>query len=220
VSVTSRIAVVGGRPSDRDRVVGALTRHGLRANGHERLVLDDAHALPAVLVVIGTEASALVAEARATPPLGDVPILVLLEVGAPDDDAFERGATDVATTALSDRALANRVRLMTSVGRLRGPWTPGSLAPALSRVNDILAAKGDDAEALVETLELTRECLGFDRASLIAHIEGSVHGFVIAATDDPDRTQFTLTIADYPELVAAIRTGEPVFIDDAREPTR
>ena len=216
MSVTSRIAVVGGRPSDRDRVVGALTRHGLRANGHERLVLDDAHALPAVLVVIGAEASALVAEARATPPLGDVPILVLLEVGAPDDDAFERGATDVATTALSDRALANRVRLMTSVGRLRGPWTPGSLAPELSRVNDILAAKGDDAEALVETLELTRECLGFDRASLIAHIEGSVHGFVIAATDDPDRTQFTLTIADYPELVAAIRTGEPVFIDDAR----
>jgi hypothetical protein len=198
VSVTSRIAVVGGRPSDRDRVVDALSRHGLRATGHARLVLDDPHALPAVLVVVGAGAGALVAEARATPPLGDVPILVILDDGASDEGAFERGATDVATAALSDRALANRVRLMTSVGRLRGPWTPGSLAPALSRVNDILAAKGDDAEALVETLELTRECLGFDRASLIAHIEGSVHGFVIAATDDPDRTQFTITIADYP----------------------
>ena len=95
---------------------------------------------------------------------------------------------------------------MPTIGDLTAPGClPGSLAPALVRVNDVLAARGDDADALVEVLELSRECLGFDRASLIAHIEGSVNGFVIAATDDPDRTQFTITIADYPELVAAIR---------------
>ncbi|MBK9037462.1 MAG: PAS domain S-box protein [Myxococcales bacterium] len=212
----SRIAVVGGLERERARVVDALARHDLRASAHATLVLDEPGAMPAVVVVVGAHPVALVAEARATPPLADVPILVIADDGATADAILEQGATDVAVASLTDLALANRVRLMVSVGRLRGPWTPGSLAPALVRVNDILGARGDDAEALVETLELTRECLGFDRASLIAHIEGSVHGFVIAATDDPERTQFTIAIADYPELVAAIRTGEPVLIDDAR----
>ena len=216
MTTPSRIAVVGGQDADRARVVEALAAHDLRATGHARLVLDDPGAVPAVVVVVGADPGPLVTEARGAAPLADVPILVILDDPGAEAEALARGATDVAMPALSAQALANRVRLMTSIGRLRGPWAPGSLAPALSRVNDVLAAKGDDADALVESLELTRECLGFDRASLIAHIEGSKHGFVIAATDDPDRTQFTLTIADYPELIAAIRTGEPVLIDDAR----
>jgi PAS domain S-box-containing protein len=213
----SRIAVVGRPLAERDRIVAALGRHDLRAAGHDHLSLDDPGTLPAVVVVVGDHPTELVAEARATPPLADVPILVVTAERARYDELLEHGATEVAASELTDRALANRVRLLLNVGRLRGPWTPGSLAPALVRVNDVLAARGDDAEALGEVLELTRVCLGFDRASLVAHIEGSVHGFVIAATDDPDRSQFTIAIADYPEVVAAIRTGEPVLIDDARE---
>jgi PAS domain S-box-containing protein len=38
---------------------------------------------------------------------------------------------------------------------------------------------------------------------------------VIAATDDPTYSQFTLSMAQYPEIAEAIRTGQPVLIDDA-----
>lgn len=216
VSVTRRIAIVGGQAAERARLADALADHGLRVVTDERLRLDDPGAVPSVVVVIGPDPSVLVLEARSTPPLADVPILVVTPDVGTSDEVFDAGATDLAVTSLSERALANRIKLLAAAGRLRGPWGPGELAPALSRVNDLLTAHGDDAAALAETLELTRQCLGFDRASLIAHIEGSVHGFVIAATDDPDRTQFTIAIAHYPELVAAIKTGEPVLIDDAR----
>ena len=54
---------------------------------------------------------------------------------------------------------------------------------------------------------VTAEVLGFDRASLIAHIEGSEHAFVIAATDVRADARFTLAIAEYPEIAEAIRTA-------------
>ena len=57
--------------------------------------------------------------------------------------------------------------------------------------------------------------LAFDRAALVAHIEGSDHAFVIAATDAEPLERFTLAIAEYPEIAEAIRTLQPVLIDDA-----
>ena len=78
----------------------------------------------------------------------------------------------------------------------------------------MLTANGDDAEALVKVLAITAGVLGFDRASLVAHIEGSDHAFVIAATDAEPLQRFTLAIAEYPEIVEAIRTLQPVLIDD------
>jgi PAS domain S-box-containing protein len=56
--------------------------------------------------------------------------------------------------------------------------------------------------------------LGFDRASLVAHIEGSDHAFVIAANDADPRSRFTLAIAEYPEIAETIRSGAPLLIDD------
>lgn len=203
---------MGGTPAERDRVVAALAAHELPASGHDRLQLDDAPSLPALVVVVGADAAELVAAARAAPPLADVPVLAVTD---DPDRALSMGATDVAPLDIRDMALARRARNLVSLGRLRGPWTPGSLGPVLIRVNDILAVQGDDVDALVEVLELTRDSLAFDRASLVAHVDGSPNAFVIAATDDPARSQFTLAIADYPELAEAIRTGEPVMLDDA-----
>ncbi len=208
----SSIAVVGGTPLERDRLVAALAAHELPAASFDKLHLDDATTLPALLMVVGPDCAALVAAARAAPPLADVPILA---VTAAPDPCLAAGATDTALPDLTDQAMARRARNLVTLGRLRGPWTPGSLGPILTKVNDILAAQGDDIEALIEVLELTRDSLAFDRASLVAHIEGSPNAFVVAATDDPGRSQFTLAIADYPEIAEAIHTGEPVLLDDA-----
>ncbi len=208
----SSIAVVGGTPAERDHVVAALASHDLIASSHERLQLDVATNLPSLVVVVGGDAAELVAAARAAPQLADVPVLAVTNQ---PDLALTAGANDTARPDVTTQALARRAGNLLSLGRLRGPWTPGSLGPVLIKVNDILAAQGDDIGALVEVLELTRDSLAFDRAALVAHIEGSPNAFVVAATDDPARSQFTLAIAEYPEIAEAIRTGEPVLLDDA-----
>ncbi|MCA9677646.1 MAG: PAS domain S-box protein, partial [Myxococcales bacterium] len=91
----------------------------------------------------------------------------------------------------------------------------GLQAPQLLRMIDTLSRHGDDARALQAVLVGLREVLGFDRASLVAHIDGSEHAYVIAATDDPTLSQFTLRISQYPEIAECIRTGDAVLIDDA-----
>jgi PAS domain S-box-containing protein len=213
-----RIAVVGNAETSAP-VIDVLRAAGLEVGGHERLVLDGVVEPPALVVVVAAEAASLVAQARAAPPLADVPILAVIRAAgeaspAAVTAALAAGATDTAHEDDPPATLVARASNLLLLGRLRGPYQPGGLGPVLARVNDLLAARGDDARALVETLELVREALAFDRASLIAHIEGSPHAFVIAATDDPDLTQFALLVSDYPEVAEAIRTGAPVLIDD------
>src|SRR6185503_7944469 len=87
-------------------------------------------------------------------------------------------------------------------------------AQALTRINDVLTADGDDSEALIQVLQITASVLGFERASLIAHIEGSDHAFVIAASDAEPMARFTLLISEYPEVLEAMRSGAPLLIDD------
>jgi PleD family two-component response regulator len=115
----SSIAVVGGTPTERDRIVAALADHDLEAEAHHSLQLDVVTNLPSLVIVVGPDPDVLCAAARAAPPLVDVPILVLTE---DQDKALAAGATDIATPILTDLALARRVRNMQTLGRLRGPW--------------------------------------------------------------------------------------------------
>src|SRR4029077_7315333 len=76
-------------------------------------------------------------------------------------------------------------------------------------------AEGGDAQALIQVLKITASVLGFDRASLVAHVDGSDHAFVIAASDAEPMWGFRLLMAEVPEIVEAMRSGQPVMIDDA-----
>ncbi len=68
--------------------------------------------------------------------------------------------------------------------------------------------------AIREALLTAVDAMGFDRASLIGHMDGSETVYVIAATDDPTLFQFSLMIESYPEIEMALDTGEPVLIAD------
>ncbi len=127
------------------------------------------------------------------------------------DDVLEAGATDIIRPPLSPRLLRERAETLLTASR-RVDLAP--IPTELIRVNDILTNHGDDVDALAAVLEVVQEALRFERASLVACIEGSDHGYVIAATDAPTRRQFTLSMAEYPEIVHAIKTGAPVLIDD------
>lgn len=208
---SATIVVLGGGEQERGQLVSQLAAGGLAAVSQTHLPLD--HGIPALLVVAGGEAAHLVAEARDVPALAELPILAVVPAIPPTAvaEALAAGATDVARTPVSPALLAARCRNLMRLGR-RDP--PGALA--LSRINDVLATGGDDAGALVQVLEITAGALGFERASLIAHIEGSDHAFVIAANDSEPLTRFTLAIGEYPEVAEGIRTLAPVLIDDVQ----
>jgi PAS domain S-box-containing protein len=207
------IVVVGGSDAERDVLVGQLAAAGLTARPVEQLVLD-AGALPDLIVVTGDEGAHLISEARDVPTLAEIPILAVLPTvpATSATEALAAGAADVARLPLVAGVLARRCRNLLA---LRHSRSRGAHALALTRVNEILTQQGDDLDALAASLEVLADALGFDRASLIAHIDGSDHAYVIAATDDPSRSQFTLTVAEYPEVAESIRTLAPVLIDDA-----
>jgi PAS domain S-box-containing protein len=208
------IVVVGGSAAERSALVAALAAAGLPARAEAALVLDDETALPGLIAVTGSDAAALVAEAREVPGLADVPVLAVVSAvpASAAAEALAAGASDVVRQPFGPAELAARVRNLVS-GSI---WSPGSYAPHLLRIHDELSSAEDDVEALVQVLTVACEALHFDRASLIAYLDGSEHAFVIAATDDPTRSHFMLLIADYPEVAEAIRTGEPVLLDDAQ----
>jgi len=203
------IVVLGGSEPERATLVAQLASSGMSVRGEPTLVVGPN--LPGLLVIIGADAAHLVAEARDQPALADVPILAIVPAvpATSGTEALAAGATDVARMPVPPAIFAARCR---NLLRMASPGGAGS--PALSRINEVLTADGDDAEALVQVLSITAGTLGFERASLVAHIEGSDHAFVIAATDAEPLQRFTLAIAEYPEILEAIRTLQPVLIDD------
>lgn len=204
------IVVLGGSEQERTQLVNQLTASGLTATGTVRLRLDDG-GVPALIVVTGSEVAHLVAEAREVPPLADIPILAVVPAIPPTAvaEAMTAGATDVARLPVPPIELAARCRNMIKLARRDAVG-----AAALARINEVLTEDGDDAEALVQVLSITAHLLGFERASLVAHISGSDHAFVIAANDAEPMSRFTLAVAEYPEIMEAIRTLQPVLIDD------
>ena len=203
------IVVLGGSEPERATLVAQLASSGLPAMSATSISLADG--LPALLIVTGADAAHLVAEARDIVALAEVPILAVVAAIPPTavTEALGAGATDVARHPLPSAMLAVRCR---NLMKLAKRDVVG--AQALAKVNEVLAANGDDAEGLMQMLTITAGVLGFDRASLVAHIEGSDHAFVIAATDAEPLQRFTLAIAEYPEIQEAIRTLTPVLIDD------
>ncbi len=203
------IVVLGGSEQERAQLVLQLVGAGLSAAAFTHLILGESP--PPLIVVTGSEAAHLVAEARDVPALADVPILAVVP-GVPATSATEAlaaGASDVARLPIVPAVLAARCRNLSKLARrdAAGPL-------ALGRINEVLTQHGDDAEALGQVLSITAGLLGFERAALVAHIDGSDHAFVIAANDADPLARFTLAVTEYPEVQEAIRTLAPVLIDD------
>jgi PAS domain S-box-containing protein len=206
----SAIAIVGGTDAERDAVLAPLRAAGVPARASEKLSLADG--VPSLLIVVGDAAVELVAEARGKPALAEHAILAVVPIMPPNAAAaaLAAGADDIMRLPIMPAALVARCRtLLRSVRR--------EIGDVLGQVNEVLAQHGDDAEALNAVLHVTCAALGFDRASLIAYIEGSDHAFVVAASDADPLSRFTLAIAEYPELVHAMQTGQPLLIEDVAQ---
>ncbi len=206
---SASIVVLGGSEPERAQLVAQLASCGVAARSETQLATDAE--VPVLLVITGAEAAHLVGEVRDRPAFAEVPILAVVAAipSTGVTEALAAGATDIARLPVHPPVLAARCRNLSRLGR-----KAAAAAPTLARINEVLTAHGDDAEGLIQVLTLTATVLAFDRASLIAHVEGSDHAFVIAASDAEPLQRFTLAIAEYPEIAEAIRTLAPVLIDD------
>jgi hypothetical protein len=205
----SPIVVLGGNEDDRAAIVAQLVASGLTATSVTKLTAADG--LPSLVIITGETVLELIAEARDVPALAEVPILAIvpaMPVTTPAG-ALGAGATDIMRSPAPSAMLVARCRNMLKLTR-----RDAAGAQALTKINDVLTADGDDAQALIQVLQITASVLGFERASLIAHIDGSDHAFVIAASDADPMQRFTLVINEYPEVLEAMRSGAPLLIDD------
>jgi PAS domain S-box-containing protein len=205
----SPIVVLGGSEDDRAGIVAQLVASGLTANSVTKLTAADG--LPGLVIITGDSVIELIAEARDVPALAEIPLLAIvpaMPVTMPAG-ALAAGATDIMRNPAPSALLVARCRNMLKQSR-----RDAAGAQALSKVNEVLTADGDDAQALIQVLQITASVLGFERASLIAHIDGSDHAFVIAASDADPMQRFTLVISEYPEVLEAMRSGAPLLIDD------
>jgi PAS domain S-box-containing protein len=177
---------------------------------------------PELLLIVGDDAAQSVARCRELPALSAVPKLVIYYPSSAYDAhiALAAGADDVAPSDVSTPVLLGRCRNLIRLPRSDSGMDAGVLSSALIRVNELLTQRGDEYAALVAALLVISETLRFERASLVAHIEGSENIFVIAANDAPSRSRFAVNIANYPEVALVMRGGAPVLIDDALSDAR
>ena len=142
------VAILGGGYAEREQLVGYLVSAGLPARAVTRLAAPDG--IPPLILITGDNVAELVAEARSVPALAEVAILAVVPAVPATwvANALAAGATDVIRKPVSSGLLAARCRnLLKAVRR--------DVAGVLARINEVLTAHGDDAEALVQVLHLT-----------------------------------------------------------------
>jgi PAS domain S-box-containing protein len=169
-----------------------------------------------IAIMAGADAAELCGSVRRQPRMSHVPLLVL----AGDDDeaavaAIEAGAEDILSPHAPVAVMRARLeRVLAAAHERRQVEELEHLQEALHQVLAVSSRQGDSAHALRAILDIAAEVLEFERASLIAHIEGSASAYVIAATDDPTLFQFVISLDKYPEIAATLERKEPILLAD------
>ena len=212
------ILIVGAADQCRASMGRLLRDAGLTAvSDRGELDFADDDPLPSLVIACGSDPALVCGQIRDIPLLAEVPILAVVP-GIPPDAAalaLAAGADEVVVGEPTAAIIGNRARRL--IGQLddrRAARELDALDTTLERIHELIAEGGDAPETLREILLVAVDTIDFDRGSLIAHVEGSQHAYVIAATDDPEHQQFTLLVSDYPELEAALATAEPLDIPD------
>lgn len=214
----ARILIVGGDATARAGVLALLGRAGFaNATSADSVRLESSADVPELIVVTGGgDIPAIVTDARATPLLAEIPILAVCPQVPAEAAvaAIAAGATDVIREPREPGLIGARLRsMLRHAESLRSARQLTSLQAAHGEVCALLA-RGEGPEVLREALMIVGEALEFERISLVAHIEGSHHAYVIAATDDPGLGRFAINVANYPEIVSAMSGDSVLAIAD------
>jgi PAS domain S-box-containing protein len=154
------------------------------------------------------------------PVLKDTPVMILTAYGSEADmvRAIQEGADDfvvkpVSLTELTARLRA-RLRDRRTVADLRGRRRDQELLLDLSTA---LASQLDSREILFLVATRLAELIGVDRACFIIVSRDHAHGYVIAASEDPEAHNIRIALENYPEIQEVVRSREPLLIPDVAE---
>jgi PAS domain S-box-containing protein len=210
------IAVLASEEDLRQSLVTYLASSGL-GGAFATARYEPGHGVPDVFLVAGEERAAYIQSLRGHAQSSQIALVVACEQTEDAAKFLALGADDVLWFDGGYQATHLRIELAAAQAAKRREYDElQKFHTALLEMRALIAERGDGADVLREILLTAARLLGFERASMMAHVESSSAAYVIAATDDPTLSQFELAIADYPEVGEAIRRGTPLCIDDVR----
>ncbi|HZS41147.1 MAG TPA: PAS domain S-box protein [Polyangia bacterium] len=219
-----RILVVGGDDATRDQYVAELRGAGYQAEARGGM-LEDAEGSDLVIVAGGAPGSRrdgfgavvdAVTAARKAAGHAAVIACVPREAGSDAIEAsLSSGADDVVLCPPAAGILLARVRsgLKTAAAR--------ASLEIFGAYGDVLVHIGAQGEITLEQPEVLHdvlnrivEAVGWTRGALLLSGDDPAGILLVAASDDPTPMKVPLTLAKYPEVLAALETRRPVLIED------
>jgi PAS domain S-box-containing protein len=212
------IIVVDAEASDDKVTTAAMQSAGfsnLERITQDEISADQVDAEGSVFVLVGASCLGRLKAFRDDPRTRACCAVALCQDSSQESEALLLGADEVLTLPASPQLL--RQRLTRGQERSVERRTLAELQlhqDNLLHMRALITDRGDGADVLREILLMAARVLKFDRASMMAHVDGSGAAYVIAATDDPTLSKFEVAISDYPEVREAIHIGEPLLIAD------
>ncbi len=205
---------------DADPGRGAASVAALRAAGFKRVDCSTPDLLAAraaqeslPLLVVGEGQFAALHEALRS--LSPCPLVAVCSSPQAEAESLALGADEVISLAGPAALVRERVTRAHLLAVQRKDFQEvRDFQSCLLAIRALITELGDSASVLRDILLMAASGLNFERASMMAHVEGSPAAYVIAATDDPSLSKFEVAIADYPEVRDAILSSEPILISD------
>lgn len=238
MSAAARVLVADDDPAVLESVGWLLEENGYTVSkahgGAECLEAMDATAPDLLLLDIllpDAEGYHLLEQIKAEERWRDLPVLMMSSL--PPEDASVRslglGAVDFIKKPYRPKELLARIQ-----AHLRHGAVYRSTRAALERTEAALAQAQEDAESRRKLVDILHEvtgdlsvselyqllvgraarALGVSHCSVILAEAGARTATVVAAVENPKVTRLEVSLERYPELSAALETGQPVLVED------
>jgi PAS domain S-box-containing protein len=154
---------------------------------------------------------------REDPMLRDTPVVVLTAYGGEAQvvRAIDEGADDFLVKPISLVELAARLRARfrdrQAIDDLRGQRRDQDLLLDLSTA---LASQLDVQEILFTVASRLGEMIQVERVSFVILSRDLEHGYVLAASEDPEAHNIRVPLRSYPEILEVARTRKPLLVSD------
>ncbi|HXE57111.1 MAG TPA: GAF domain-containing protein, partial [Gemmatimonadales bacterium] len=216
-----RLLLLGEPAARPDGLERALVRSGFQVLEADRLALERVGA-PLADAILLTAFQADDALARELAPVTtdawrSVPRIAVLASDDPDQvvAAITLGADDALAAPVRPAELRARLearlRACAELRRLREAVLAQRLM--FDVFQDICASLRPD-EVLETLVRRVGEALGVPRCSFVLTPPGERYGRVLAVWETPTVADLPVDLHRYPEVVEAVRSGQPVLIDD------
>jgi PAS domain S-box-containing protein len=192
----------------------------LRARTVDEALAQSSDAVSAILFAESLGVLAFVEGLRVVARGGSIPSLVVRGTLTSSSvaDALAAGADELIAVDASSAELLGRVRaLLKHRDHIDEIAQKERDAQAMLELTQALASSLDFSEILYTVVRRIAEVVNVDRASIVLAPDAELPevGYVVATSDDQQIANLRIDLDKYPEILAVLRTREPLTIEDA-----